>query len=103
MPAPPWHSPPLGGRSSITFDYTVIDLSSMTAEELRQTGLPGILPLMILTRDWATREVAEEIMSELEPLGDEEVSFFRAGRSFRHSFIMHQAFQLALPARDVVS
>ena len=74
LPTPPWHSPPVGGRSAITFDFTVIDLSSMTAEELRQTGLPGILPLMILTRDGATREVADEIMSELEPLGNEEVS-----------------------------
>jgi predicted transposase YdaD len=73
LPTPPWYSPPVGGRSSITFDYTVIDLSSMTAEELRKTGLSGILPLMILTRDGATREVAEEIMIGLEPLGDDEV------------------------------
>ena len=74
LPTPPWQSPPMAGRSSITFDYTVIDLSSMTAEELRQTGLPGILPLMILTKDGATREVAEEIMTALEPLGNDEVS-----------------------------
>jgi hypothetical protein len=74
LPTPPWHSPPMAGRSSITFHYTVVDLSSMTAEELRQTGLPGILPLMILTKDGATREVAEEIMTALEPLGDDEVS-----------------------------
>ncbi len=74
LPTPPWHSPPMAGRSSITFNYTVVDLSSMTAEELRQTGLPGILPLMILTKDGATREVAEEIMTALEPLGDDEVS-----------------------------
>lgn len=56
----------------LQFQYKVIYLARMSAEELRATGLPGILPLMILTRDGATREVAEEIMTDLGATGKDE-------------------------------
>lgn len=56
----------------LQFRYKVVDLSKLSAEELRQTGLAGLKPLMILTRDGATREVAEEIMSGLDAVGKNE-------------------------------
>ena len=57
------------GKRTIRFDYAIIDLSEMKADDLRQIGLPGLQPLMILTQDGATREVAEEIMTMLEVTG----------------------------------
>jgi hypothetical protein len=56
----------------LQFNYKVIDLATMSAEELRSTGLAGVMPLMILTRDGATREVAEEIMTDLGATGKDE-------------------------------
>ena len=57
------------GKPTIQFDYAIIDLSEMTADDLRQLGLSGVSALMILTQDGATREVAEEIITTLEVSG----------------------------------
>lgn len=59
-------------ENMLQFRYKVIDLPRISAEELRQTGLSGLRPLMILTRDGATREVAEEIMTDLGTGGKNE-------------------------------
>ncbi len=73
VPSPPltWGFPEYP-EDVLQFQYKVIDLARMSAEELRATGLPGIMPLMILTRDGATREVAEEIMTDLGATGKDE-------------------------------
>src|SRR5438552_14889693 len=42
----------------------------MTAEELRAFGEIGLLPLLPLTKDGATREVAEEMFTELQGAGN---------------------------------
>ena len=41
----------------------------MAPDEFRQLGLPGIQPFMILTKGGATREVAEEIFTNLKEAG----------------------------------
>src|SRR5437764_15470432 len=42
----------------------------MTTEELRAFGEIGVLPLLPLTKDGATREVAEEMFTELRGAGN---------------------------------
>ncbi len=57
------------GNEVMRFQYLVIEVAKMTADEFRQLGLPGLLPFMILTQGGATREVAEEIFAGLEQAG----------------------------------
>ena len=59
----------LGDQEVLRFQYLVIEVAKMSADEFRQLGLPGLLPFMILTRGGATREVAEEIFAGLEQAG----------------------------------
>jgi predicted transposase YdaD len=54
------------GNEIMRFQYLVIEVAKMTADEFRQLGLSGLLPFMILTQGGATREVAEEIFIGLE-------------------------------------
>jgi hypothetical protein len=46
--------------------FQSIDLHRMTPDDFRGMGLPGLLPLMILTKSGSTREIADEILTELE-------------------------------------
>jgi len=66
VPQPPlqWKLP--SGRDVLWFDYVSIELGRISAEELRQVGLIGLLPLLILTKDGATRQVMEEVIEKLE-------------------------------------
>ncbi len=57
------------GKKYLEFDFDSIEVYKMSAAELQQMGLPGLLPLMILTRDGATREIADTIFTELEAAG----------------------------------
>lgn len=52
------------GQTYMFFDYTVVDLSKVPFEELRQTGRINLLPLLVLT-DGANRTRVEEIITEL--------------------------------------
>jgi len=57
------------GQEILRFHFQSIELAKLSPEELRQTGLAGLLPLMILTKGGATHEVAEEIMKGLQVAG----------------------------------
>jgi predicted transposase/invertase (TIGR01784 family) len=53
------------GRTYMFFDYTVVDLSKVPFEELRQTGRINLLPLLVLTNGGANRSRVEEVITEL--------------------------------------
>ncbi len=62
VPQPPlrWVLP--NGRKVLRFDYMSIELHKIPTEELRKTGLIGLLPLLILTKDGTTQKVMEEVV-----------------------------------------
>jgi predicted transposase/invertase (TIGR01784 family) len=66
VPKPPlvWTIP--DGREVLRFHYLSIELGKLSTQDLRRTGRVGLLPLLILTKDGARREVVEEIIIELE-------------------------------------
>jgi hypothetical protein len=70
VPLPPhrWHA--ADGSVTNDFHYTVIEIANLTAGELRAFGEPGLLPLLPLTKDGASREVAEEMFVELQVVGN---------------------------------
>jgi len=53
------------GEEVVRFHYRSIELGKLTSEELLQTGLAGLLPLLPLTRDGARREVVEKMIKGL--------------------------------------
>ena len=53
------------------FHFHIIKLWEISPEMLRQTGLVGILPLMVLAKDGRRPEVVEEVISSIESLGGE--------------------------------
>ena len=55
--------------SNLNFDYLLIELAKMTPEQFKQLGLPGLFPLMLLTKGGNTQEIAEEVVSTLEAEG----------------------------------
>jgi predicted transposase YdaD len=62
-----WKLP--GGQEVLRFHYQSIELAKITPNELRQTRLSGLLPLLFLTKGGATHEIAEEVFTELENTG----------------------------------
>ena len=50
----------------LSFRYKVIELADMSTDELRATGLPGLLPLLVLTKGGTTHDIIEEIIVGLE-------------------------------------
>ena len=67
-----WELP--NGRVVHHFDFEVIRLWEISAKELKQKGLVGLLPLLPLTKGGAQREVIEEAIVELMPAGEEPKS-----------------------------
>jgi len=59
-----WKLP--NGREVLQFHFESVELGKLSTESLRRTGLKGLLPLLILTKGGATREVVEEIISGLQ-------------------------------------
>lgn len=59
-----WKLP--NGREVLQFHFESVELGKLSTESLRRTGLTGLLPLLILTKGGATREVVEEIISGLQ-------------------------------------
>ena len=53
-------------KEILRFHFQSIKIAKLSAGDLRQTNLLGLLPLMILTKDGATHERAEEILTKLE-------------------------------------
>src|SRR5947209_3972434 len=62
------------GRVVHRFDFEVIRLWEISAKELKQKGLVGLLPLLPLTKGGAQREVIEEAIVALTPAGEEPKS-----------------------------
>jgi predicted transposase YdaD len=53
------------GEVVVHFYYRSIELGKLSSEDLMQTGLVGLLPLLPLTQDGARREVVEQMMAGL--------------------------------------
>ncbi len=60
------------GRQIYRIDFIVIKLWEIPTEQLRQTGLIGLLPLLPLTKDGANQEVVEEVISKLLAATEEQ-------------------------------
>ena len=58
-----WQLP--NGQSVLTFTFLVVKVWEVAAEEILQTGLVGLLPLLPLTRDGARHEVIEEMIEQI--------------------------------------
>jgi predicted transposase YdaD len=50
----------------LQFHYESVELGKLSTETLRRTSLKGLLPLLILTKGGATREIVEEVISGLQ-------------------------------------
>jgi len=66
-----WNLP--NGREVLQFHYESVELWKLSAESLRRTGLTGLLSLLILTKDGATREVVEEVIAGLQAAEKKEL------------------------------
>lgn len=58
-------------RAVHQFNFEVIKLWELLTEELAGRGLPGLLPLLPLTKGGARREVVEDVITGLLPLEEE--------------------------------
>src|SRR5579872_1717202 len=54
------------GKETLQFHYLVVEMAKLAANQLRHEGLIGILPLLLLTRDGATHEVVNEVITGLQ-------------------------------------
>ncbi len=61
------------GKEIVRFYYDIIELNKITAEELQETNLVGLLPLLPLTSDGTKREVIEEMITRLVEAGQTEL------------------------------
>jgi len=59
------------GQQIHHFWFTVIKLWELSVEQIIQTGLVGIFPLMVLAKDGKRTEVVEEIIQQLEASDNE--------------------------------
>jgi predicted transposase YdaD len=57
-------------REILRFNFITIKLWEIATDELRRTGSAGLLPLLPLTREGATQEVVEEVVTKLLDLED---------------------------------
>jgi predicted transposase YdaD len=64
-----WELP--NGQLVHRFDFGVIKLWEISTEELKQKGHDGLIPLLVLTKNGARREVVEEAIAHLAPPGEE--------------------------------
>jgi predicted transposase YdaD len=55
------------GRSVHRFDFSIIRLWEVPTKELKEKGLVGLLPLLVLTREGTRREVVEDVIADLAP------------------------------------
>ncbi len=61
------------GEEIVRFHYKSIELWNMSSDELLQTGLVGLLPLVPLTQGGTQQEVVEEMFAELKSAGKTEL------------------------------
>lgn len=62
-----------GYRRVHDFQFTNVKLWELPQEALRETGLLGLLPLLILAKDGEQRKVAEEVFDELREAEKKEL------------------------------
>lgn len=60
------------GQQVLLFDYTNIKLWEIPTDDLRRTGLLGLLPLLSLTRDGGKPDVIDEAITIIEESGEDE-------------------------------
>ena len=70
VPQPPHRWQAADGRVTNEFHYLVIEVANMTAEELRAFGEIGLLPMLPLNRDGASRQAVEEMFTALQVAGN---------------------------------
>src|SRR5579884_1937334 len=63
-PPLPWKS--ANGRKTIDFYYEVIELAKLSTAQLRAFGEIGLLPLVPLTKDGASRDKVDEMFTDLQ-------------------------------------
>ncbi|HWS83572.1 MAG TPA: hypothetical protein VN207_04875 [Ktedonobacteraceae bacterium] len=66
---PPYQLKLPNGEVIHKFSFSVIELCKMEAEQLFQTGLKGLLPLVPLTQDGQQHDVVERVIDELQQPG----------------------------------
>lgn len=59
------------GQAVHRFDFEIIKLWEIPTRELKEKGLVGLLPLLVLTQDGARRDVVEEAIEGLTPSEEE--------------------------------
>jgi predicted transposase/invertase (TIGR01784 family) len=75
------------GKEIVRFHYDIIELHKITAEEIEETELSGLLPLLPLTRDGAKHEVIEEMITRLVAAGQTEllwIGYALAAKIMKH-------------------
>jgi hypothetical protein len=66
---PPYQLKLPNGQVIHHFSFSVIELCKMEAEQLFQTGLKGLLPLVPLTQDGQQHDIIEHVIDELQQPG----------------------------------
>ena len=64
------------GREVVRFHYRSIELYNVSSDELQDTGLVGLLPLLPLTKDGARHEVVEKMITSLVSAERTELLWF---------------------------
>jgi hypothetical protein len=77
---PPFIKCSASGREIHRFFFQNIKLWEVPTDEIRQLGLVGLYPLLPLTREGASTEVVEEVVTYLEAEEEEETSMRAGGR-----------------------
>ena len=62
------------GKKVVDFYYDTIEIGDLVAEDILAMHQPGLLPLLTLTKGGATREVIHRMFSELETVGDQNLT-----------------------------
>ena len=75
------------GKEIVRFHYDIIELHKITAEEIQETELVGLLPLLPLTRDGAKHEVIEDMVALLIAAGQTDllwIGYALAAKVMKH-------------------
>src|SRR5204862_3627584 len=87
VPQPPYIKRLANGWEVNRFSYTAIDLTHMKAEEIRQLGISGLLPLIPFTSNGAEDETLTQMVDELAAQDQEILLIFgkmMAGLVLKH-------------------
>jgi predicted transposase YdaD len=62
------------GKKVVDFYYDTIEIGDLVPEDILAMHQPGLLPLLTLTKGGATRDVIHRMFSELETVGDQNLT-----------------------------